>query len=214
MRELMPDCVIAAAGGSSRMGSPKLLLPFGGRTMIGTVVASALEAGCRVVLVVGCRGAEVAQAARRAASGESVEAADNDNRLVVAENPAWEAGMLGSIQAGLGLVRSAAFFAMNGDMPLVPATAYRLLARERAARERSGLADAAFFASSGGRPGHPVLVPSAWIPEILELGRDDRMKRFLDGRPCVLVEAGTQAVLADIDTPEEYRKTIEPGDRH
>lgn len=205
----MFDCIIAAAGGSTRMGSPKQLLPFGSDTMVGTVVAVAAHAGCRVLVVVGHRGADVARAAYRAAApfGSDPRAAD---RLVIVENPAWEEGMLGSMQAALRLVRGPAFFAMNADMPLVPASAYGILASVRDARNRSGLPEAAIFASSSGRRGHPVLIPSAWIPEILLLPRSGLMRDFLRAKPCELAEAGTDAVLADIDTPEEYRKAVEP----
>jgi molybdenum cofactor cytidylyltransferase len=194
----MHDCVIAAAGASSRMGRPKQLLPFAASTMVETVVAAALEAGCRALLVVGHRGAEVAAPF----AGEG--------RVLVVENRRWELGMLGSIQAALDLVRGEAFFVMNADMPLVPASAYGILAGARDARRRSGAPEAALFAASRGREGHPVLMPSAWIPEILGLEPGGRMRRFLDGRPLELVEAGTEAVLADIDTPEEYRRLARP----
>jgi molybdenum cofactor cytidylyltransferase len=199
----MYDCVVAAAGASSRMGALKPLLPFAGTTMIGAVVGAALDSGCRVLVVVGYRGAEVAEAALRAAASR-VPLHTGGDRILVVENPAWEEGMLGSIQAALGLVRGPAFFEMNADMPLVPASIYALLARERARRDGEGLPEAALFAASAGRAGHPVLIPSAWIAQILELPRGDRMKRFLDGRSAALVEAGTEAVLADIDTPAEY----------
>jgi len=131
------------------------------------------------------------------------------------ENPAWEEGMLGSIQAALPLVRGPAFFEMNADMPLVAGSAYLLLAAERARRLDAGCTEAALFASSSGRPGHPVLVPSAWIPAILDLPRGGRLKTYLDGKPCGLVETGSDAVLADIDTPAEYeglfRGASKPG---
>jgi len=200
----MPDCVVAAAGASSRMGGFKPLLPLGGRAMVDIVASRAREAGCRVLVVVGYRGDEVARLF------------EGREGVVVVGNPRWEEGMLGSIQAALGLVRGEAFFCMNADMPLVPASAYGALAAARDARYRSappgaglpgaGLPEAAFFAASGGREGHPVLIPSAWIPEILALPRGGRMRDFLAARQRELVELGDDAVLADVDTPEDYRR--------
>jgi len=199
------DCLIAAAGASTRMGSPKLLLPFGpperGGTIVGAVVAAALEAGCRVIVVVGCRGAEVAAAARKAAAV--------GGRLLVAENPAWEEGMLGSIQTGLRLVRGSWFFSMNADMPLVRTDAYRALLGSRDERNRTGLPEAALFAARSGERGHPVLLPSAWIPAMLELPRGGRMRDFLASKPSVLVETGGDEVLMDIDSPADYMLSLE-----
>jgi molybdenum cofactor cytidylyltransferase len=208
------DCVIAAAGSSLRMGSPKLLLPFGppgvGGTIVETVVEAALEAGCRVIVVVGCRGGEVATALGGLGGGRGVfGSAAESGRLLVVENAAWEEGMLGSIQAGLGLVRGPSFFSMNADMPLVTAAAYRALARARDERNRTGLPEAALFAAHSGERGHPVLIPSAWIPEILGLPRGGNMKAFLASRPSDLVETGGDEVLTDIDRPEDYRRALE-----
>jgi len=54
-------------------------------------------------------------------------------------------------------------------------------------------------------------MPSAWIPEILALPRGGRLRAFLETRPFELVEAGGEAVLEDIDTPEEYRRAVGRG---
>ena len=203
---ILIDCVIAAAGGSTRMGRPKQLLPFGpegsGLTMLGSVVAAALEAGCRALVVLGCRAAEVEASLRGGPLGPALAS----GLVAAVPNPRWEEGMLGSIQAALGQVRGEAFFEMHADMPLVPASAYGLLAAARDARRRAGLPEAALFASFRGEPGHPVLIPSAWIPEILGLEPGSRLKPFLAARGMELVEAGDPAVLADLDTPEEYRR--------
>ena len=67
----MYDCIILAAGASSRMRSPravslgreplKPLLPFGDSTLVETAVGAALRARCRAILVVGHRAVEVAE---------------------------------------------------------------------------------------------------------------------------------------------------------
>jgi MobA-like NTP transferase domain len=44
--------VILAAGASTRMGRPKQLLQFGGETMLRRAASFAVEAGCRLVVVV------------------------------------------------------------------------------------------------------------------------------------------------------------------
>jgi molybdenum cofactor cytidylyltransferase len=221
----MFDCVIAAAGASSRMGAPdgraalKPLLPFAGSTLVETAVAAALGAGCRVILVVGNRGAEVASLFE----AEAHRAAREGGRILVVDNPRWEDGLLGSIQAAIRAMAPAggvtprvavrrSFFLAHADMPFVGSAAYRALAAASAAMAPAeGCAEpgpTAFIASHGGVRGHPVLLPSAWMTEILALDPRGRMRDFLADRPAALVETGSGA-LRDIDTPGDYHSAME-----
>ena len=207
----MFDCVITAAGASSRMGAPdgravlKPLLPFADRTLVETAVHAALDASCRVILVVGNRAAEVASLF----DAEAHRAAREDGRLLVVENPRWERGLLGSIQVGIAAVEGEAFFLAHADMPFVGPAAYRNLAAAWAvADQATALTPTAIFASHEGMRGHPVLLPSAWIPEMLSLDPRGRMKDFLSEKPMLLVETGPGA-LRDIDTPGDYEIAVE-----
>jgi molybdenum cofactor cytidylyltransferase len=205
----MYDCVIPAAGASSRMrradgrASLKPLLPFGGSTLVETAVRAALDCGARVLLVVGNRGEDVV--ALFAAPAYREFRAEGLLRPI--ENARWEEGMLVSIQTALPEVEGEAFFVSHADMPFVSPDSYRALAAAWAAREAAGLSEAAMVASHGGRAGHPVLMPAAWIPGILDLRADDSMRIFLQGRPRVAVEMGPGA-LRDVDTPEDYRRAL------
>ncbi|HTX71193.1 MAG TPA: NTP transferase domain-containing protein [Rectinemataceae bacterium] len=211
MSQVRLDCVVPAAGASSRMGSFKPLLPFGPGTLVELTVGVALDAGCRVILIVGYRGSEI----RRLFDGRK--------DVLVVENPEWARGMLGSIQTGLGSVVTGHFFTIPADMPLVTPAVYGRLrealeagrAEEAATAGMGGAPGAApgvaasagavsYFAASSGRAGHPVLIPSAWIPDILHLPPSARMRDFLETRPHRLVEAFTDAVLSDMDRPAEY----------
>jgi len=194
---------MTAAGASSRMGEFKPLLPFRGSTLVEVAVGAALGAGCRVILVVGKRGEEVAFPFTAA----SYSHASAGRRIAVVRNPRWEEGMLVSIQTALPEVEGEAFFVSHADMPFVSPDSYRTLAAARAAREAAGLPEAATVASHGGRGGHPVLMPSAWIPGMLDLRAGDSMRTFLQGRPRVAVEMGPGA-LRDVDTPEDYRRAL------
>src|ERR1700735_355497 len=80
---------ILAAGNSSRLGRPKQLLPYRGKTLLTHVVAEALAAELSpVVVVTGAFPIEVGGSLR----GQSVE---------IVFNPAWETGMASGIVAGL-----------------------------------------------------------------------------------------------------------------
>ena len=99
------DCVIPAAGRSERMGRWKPVLPFSGSTIVQTVVASALRAGARVILVTGYRAEEL------------VPLFGADPRVELVHNPRWSDGMFSSVQAGVARVRSRRFFVTLGDKP-------------------------------------------------------------------------------------------------
>jgi molybdenum cofactor cytidylyltransferase len=227
----MHDCVIPAAGASARMrrgGGFKPLLPFaaapkggapiggapigdsptGEKTLVETAVDAALAALCRVVLVVGYRGEEIAALF----AGASRRAALEDGRLIVVRNPRWEEGLVGSIQAALPAVAGEAFFVAHADMPFVAPGHYAALASAREAWI-TGLApipkgEAVFFASWRGQAGHPVLIPSAWIPELAAFAAGEKLRPFFEDRPRVLVETGPGA-LCDIDTPLDYERAME-----
>jgi molybdenum cofactor cytidylyltransferase len=239
----MYDCIIPAAGESSRMrglegpgqaagpggeagsgtkGAPALkpILPFGKATLVEAAVGAALLAGCRVLLVLGHRAAEVAAPF----ASEAYRLARETGGLSLVNNPLWEEGLLGSIQRALPLVRGEAFFLTLADLPFIRPEDYRALAtarepspnRTRPRGDRDACAAeaggppvvSAIFGSHEGRRGHPVLLPSAWIPEILALDRCGMMRDFLKDRPAGLVETGPGA-LRDIDTPGEYMAAME-----
>jgi len=132
------DCVIPAAGASVRMGKWKLVLPFAGATVIEKVVAAALGACTRVVLVTGYRGAELAARFR------------SEVRVIAVENPRWALGMFSSVQLGVSRVTTRRFFVALGDMPWITPGTYEAL------RDAEAGADVV-FPVFGGRRGHPVL---------------------------------------------------------
>ena len=46
------SAIVLAAGESKRMGSPKMLLPFGNKTVVETVIENTMAAGIEDVMVV------------------------------------------------------------------------------------------------------------------------------------------------------------------
>jgi CTP:molybdopterin cytidylyltransferase MocA len=197
----MSSCVIAAAGASSRMGQWKPLLPFAGSTVIQATVGAARAADLPVILVVGHRGEELAALF----AGEPL--------VKVLLNPDWEDGQLGSVLLGVAAAEAPTVFLMNGDMPLVRPSTYRLLGEEWARRSAEGLPEAPLFAASGGRMGHPVLISRdaalgarALLDAKPRQVGGPRMKDHLRALSPVPVECSDEGVLLDIDTPDDYRR--------
>ena len=159
------DCVIVAAGASTRMGGEwKPLLPFGDSTIIQTTVGTALSAGLRVVLVVGFRSEELARLFA------------HESEVIIASNPHWERGLLGSVLCGMDRSQGEAVFSMNADKPLVKPEAYRLVAAEYERRAKAGMPPVPLFASCQGKAGHPVLIPRDIALQATSLPPDSRMR--------------------------------------
>src|SRR4029077_6199211 len=85
----MTGAVILAAGGSSRFGRPKQLLPFGGKTVVGTIIDAACGAGCLPVLVVIGR------------SGENIRPGVARDDGMEIRNANWQRGIGSSIRSGV-----------------------------------------------------------------------------------------------------------------
>lgn len=191
------DCLLLAAGGSTRMGAWKPLLPWRGATVIEWSVRHALEFCRRVLLVSGYRGAELRALFAGRPGVETVE------------NPGWRRGMLSSIQAGAARVESGRFFIALGDMPLVGGGIYRLLAMrlEAAAPATGGPEGGGRQAARpvcGGRTGHPVLLDRSLVPRILAADPALSMRDLLREVEVLEVPAADGSVLIDLDTPADY----------
>ena len=184
--------VILAAGESRRMGTQKLLLPFGDTTIVGAVVRTAAASrvdGTMVVL-----GAD-RDAIRDALASSKTTFAINDN---------YQLGMLTSIQAGIRALppEAAAAVIMLGDQPFLRASVVDAVVAgfENGAR---GIVIPTFQ----GRRGHPVLIDLVkYREEVLAIEPLDGLRALMRAHPgdILEVETGDANILRDLDTPEDY----------
>lgn len=192
-----PDlaAIIPAAGRSSRMGAFKPLLPFGPHTVIEQVLRTVRAAGVETIRVVVGWGAE-----RLIPVLERCGVAWVENRR-------FADGMFTSIQAGVASLPAGvrAFFLLPGDMPRVQtATLTRLIA------EWDRQPGRILYPCVLGRRGHPPLIDSACVPEILSQAPSRGLREILarhaaDARTLEVADPG---ILVDLDTPEEYRESL------
>ncbi len=199
--------IVPAAGASRRMGRPKLLLPYGDGTVLGSLVGALRVAGATPIVVV----AAAADAEMRAWCATAIAAAATPDAggLIVALNASPERGMLSSILAGLAALGGAGTLAGGqatllvcpGDLPaLRPETVIELLRRRAAAG--AGLA----VPVHRGHRGHPLAVAPALVPEIASLDPGRGLRQLLDLHPgdLLTVEVEDPGCVADLDTPEDY----------
>jgi molybdenum cofactor cytidylyltransferase len=192
--------VVLAAGESRRMGTQKLLLPFGGTTVVGAAVSAALASRIdRVMVILG--------ADRAAVSAEIERAGGSAGPVEFVVNLEYELGMLSSVQAGFRALAEDAEAAvvMLGDQPFITAAAINSLIT--AHRENGkGIVIPVF----GGRRGHPVLVDLKYRREVLGLDPAEGLRQLMRAHPDDIreVEAGDANILHDLDTPEDYKDGV------
>jgi CTP:molybdopterin cytidylyltransferase MocA len=177
--------LVLAAGGGSRYGMPKALIPYPEKLLVQHAVDTLREAGvpdCLVVL-----GAE-AEKVRAAAPGLP--------ETVV--NPDWATGLGSSLRVGLEALAGTpadAAVVLLVDMPGVTPLAVRRIAAH-AAR------DALVMGGYGDRRGHPVLLGRDHWAGVRETATGDRGARdYLRSHPVTVVPVGDVADDRDIDVP-------------
>ena len=112
------SAIILAAGQSKRMGQPKMLLPWGGTTVLGKVIETIQQAGIAEILVI-TGGAQ-----------KEVERVVAGHGLPFLHNPDYaKEEMLASIQLGIKgqSVQSAAALICLGDQPQVEEESVQLV---------------------------------------------------------------------------------------
>jgi molybdenum cofactor cytidylyltransferase len=196
------DCLVLAAGKSSRMEDWKMTLPWNCGTVIEQSVRTALEVCSRVVLVAGFRAEELFELFR------------DQPRVEVVRNEKFTEGMFSSIQKAVRSAREGAFFIALGDMPEISVEVFRELAewerRLRPVFAASGL-PYGVIPKYGGKKGHPVLLSSGMRSRILETDVSKTLRDVLALVPTVIVPVEEGGVLQDIDTPEDYRSRRGPA---
>ncbi|MDE2806069.1 MAG: nucleotidyltransferase family protein [Gemmatimonadota bacterium] len=188
--------LVLAAGGSSRMGTPKALLDAGGMTFVGRLVQTLASAGCDPVVVV----------APANTGGVADEAARAGARLAV--NPDGAGGQIGSLRAGLACLTegadppAAVVFTPVDNPAVAPATVEALIATWRTAHA------AIVLPRCGSHRGHPVLADMRIAHEFHEAGLAEGARTVVRRDPgrVVEVEVEDPGAVDDIDTPGRYRR--------
>jgi molybdenum cofactor cytidylyltransferase len=189
--------VILGAGASSRMGRPKLLLPWRDTTVIGEILRQWRELGaCQIAVV--------------HRPDDPLLAMELDRLKLPAqeriENPQPERGMFSSIVCAAnwsGWKPEIASWAFAlGDQPHLNSDTLRQLLGFHAAH-----ADAICQPEFDGHTRHPVILPLAAFSELKET-KAATLKEFLKLVPvprvqCSMTDAG---LSLDMDTPEDYKR--------
>lgn len=188
--------IVLAAGEGRRMGKLKQSLPVRGKSMLETVVDTALASSLHRVVVVLGHGAErlVPLLGRRP--------------VTVIINREFHDGQATSLQAGLRELtpESDAALFLLGDQPLLSReTVDNIVA---ACQHTNAPIIAPIY---GGKRGNPVLFGRELFPLIEGLKGDTGARGILTGHPDMLfsLPVADPKILFDVDTEADYRRLLE-----
>jgi molybdenum cofactor cytidylyltransferase len=187
------EAVILAAGESRRMGKPKLLLPFGEKTIIEAVATNVIRSKADQALVV------------LGADSEKIKEKIKDIPLRTTVNPHYKKGMLSSVQWGFNTVLEGirGVLVCLGDQPSIPSYVMDKVIDSFKASKK-GIVIPTFQKNRG----HPVLIDVKYRKEIDNLSPDIGLRGVVYNHPedTIEVEVDTPAILRDIDSPDDYRE--------
>ncbi len=180
-----------AAGESRRMGFPKMLLNFSGKTMIENVISNVAESETDGILVVlGANREDLIDLIRKF----DVKHCYNDR---------YKEGMLSSVRCGFSNLPSdfTAALVFQGDQPFVSASVINIVIN---AYRSSG--KGIVIPVYKGKRGHPLLLDRKYSEEIAALDPDKGLRSisYLHPEDVLEVETDVQGILRDIDTYEDY----------
>jgi molybdenum cofactor cytidylyltransferase len=187
--------VILAAGKSSRLGQPKQLLPFKGKSLLNHTIQTAQQVTDHVIVVIG-------------SDRKRIEAEIRNQTVDIVFNEAWEEGMASSIRCGVSRVnekiqdlRSVIF--MVCDQPYVTSHLLQNLIREKENSDKHIIASA--YADIAGTP---VLFDKSILNELMDLQGDIGARKIIAKNKERVATVNFPLGKVDMDTAEDYKKLL------
>jgi molybdenum cofactor cytidylyltransferase len=187
--------IILAAGESRRMGSPKMLLPFNGLTMIENVIENVKDSDVeRVLIVLGPERVRLTSIARKM----NVRYCYNDN---------FREGMLSSVQCGFSNLPDdyRAVLVFQGDQPLITKNPINRVI-EKYSDSDNGIVIPVYRK----RRGHPILIDRKYHNEIANLNSSKGLRSLAEifSDDVAEIETDDPGILRDFDTFEQYKMAV------
>jgi molybdenum cofactor cytidylyltransferase len=190
--------VILAAGGSTRLGRPKQLLPYGGEVLVSRIARLTESSGCSpVVMVTGARASEVEAALQSLPLARTVF------------NPDWETGMGSSVSVGVSAALQSdipfdAVLLLVCDQPLISETLLRDICETFRRTGRNVVAS-----EYNDVWGVPCLFDRSVLPELVALrgasGAKSVIERYRKAGDAISVPFPGGAL--DVDTPADWERS-------
>jgi molybdenum cofactor cytidylyltransferase len=184
--------LILAAGSSSRLGQPKQLVEFEGRTLIERITKTALSVSENVLVVLGAN-IDLIKPKLKAFS----------DLVNIIENTDWNDGMGTSISLGVENLapESDAILILLADQPLISQVLLQNMLQTFAEKK-----DPIVACNYGEQLGVPILFDKSFFLELKNLKGEQGAKLFLKNYPEKITSVDFKEGLFDIDTPEDLLK--------
>lgn len=181
--------VILAAGGSSRFGEIKQLLPWKNKNIINTVVETAALAGLDPILVV------------LGANAGLIQASLDNETVQVVNNTDWDKGQSTSLKAGVTAIRQTVdgVLFLLCDQPHLTVNLVDAVVEEGL---RSGKVVTPIIDD---RRANPVYFPASCFPLFDTLEGDAGGRQIIPACPHTTLPWLDDWMARDIDTSEDYR---------
>lgn len=190
--------ILLAAGASSRLGQPKQLLPFEGKTLLLRAAETAVAAGGAAVVVV--------TGAQHATLLPELIALP----VTTTHNPHWAEGMGSSIKAGLTALETlprpaklTGIIVLLCDQPLVTPELLVALLRQHLATQQPIVASA-----YGGTLGVPAFFAAAVFPALRQLSGAAGARQLIAHHGAAVATVAFPAGVLDVDTRAQYEELL------
>ncbi len=186
--------VILAAGASTRMGTPKQLLPYGEHTLLSHTVEVAIASICHPIIVI------------LGAYAEQIRPVISQYPIQILENTRWNEGMSSSIQVGIQALDKAsekpdAVVVTLCDQPFISTQLVNQLVETYFTTEKPIIAS-----EYAGTLGVPTLFSSSFFPNLMDLKGAAGAKKIIEKYSDRVFSIPFLEGTVDIDTPEEYNQ--------
>jgi len=187
--------IILAAGESKRMGKPKLLLPFGEKTIIETIVETVVSSKVEKTLVI------------LGSDRKKIEERIKNYPARVVYNRDFRSGMLSSVQCGFKALpeEARAVLVVLGDQPKISANIINKLIDAYKSKGK-GIVLPVYKNERG----HPVLIDVKYRKEVENLNPEVGLRGTVYNHPedILEVDVKTPSILKDIDDESDYKKEL------
>jgi molybdenum cofactor cytidylyltransferase len=207
--------LVPAAGSSSRMGEPKLLLPVAGQPLIARTLAAWERSRVDLIVVVVRPGDHALAAVVRDISKSIVEGRKSKVEVVIPDSQPLD--MKTSVQLALAHIErdyspgeADAFLVAPADIPALSTTIINRLTERHAANPVGAI----IVPTIAGQRGHPVLFSWTLAGEVFDLGGNEGLNAIVERHQPALIACEDLVTdgeypFTDVDTREEYEGLVD-----